>query len=110
MALFNVIVTLFTVALVFIVLCFIHLRFSRLTRYTTVLSDTPTSFIEAFTPPPPAAAVASVVDASGDGAGGVDDRHLDFFDGLGLEETLELQTPPPPPLLCTPRRSSRLTK
>ena len=110
MALFNVIVTLLTVALVFVLLCFIHRCVSRSTRYITALPDTPTSFIEAFTPPPPAAAVAPVVDASVDGVGGVDDRRFDLFDGLDLGETMELQTPPPPPLLPTPRHSSRPTK
>ena len=107
LAVFNVLVTVSTVAVIFIFFCCVHRCVGRSTRHPPPLPDTPTSFIEMFTPPPPAAAVASVVDASVDGDDGPDDRRLDIFDGLDLEETIELQTPPPP---RTPRRSSRPTK
>ena len=94
-ALFNVVVTVVTVALFLAVLVVIHRRVSQSTRYLPALPDTPTSFIEMFTPPP-LAAVSPLVDALGDG-------------GFNLSEALELQTPPPPPPR-TPRRSLRPTK
>ena len=99
--------TLSTIAVIFVIACCVHRCVRRSTRHLPPLPDTPTSFIEMFTPPPPAAAVVPVVDAPMDGDGDPDDRRLDIFDGLDLEEAMELQTPPLP---RTPRRSSRPTK
>ena len=111
MALFNVIVIVVTVTLFLTVLVVVHRRVSQSTRYSTALPDTPTSFIEMFTPPPLAAAVAlPLVDALEDGAGSIDHRYLDLFGGSELDETLELHTPPPPPPPRTPQRSLRPTK
>ena len=111
MTLFNVIVTVVTMTLFLAVLVAVHRRVSRSTRYASVLPDTPTSFIEMFTPPPPAAAVAlPLVDALEDGAGVIDRRYLDLSGGSELDETLELHTPRPPPPPHTPQRSLRPTK
>ena len=111
MALFNVIVTVVTVTLFLAVLVAVHRRISRSTRYASVFPETPTSFTEMFTPPPPAAAVAlPLVDVLKDGAGVIDRRYLDLSGRSELDETLELHTPPPSPPPHTPRPSLRPTK